>query len=322
MSEATFTRADDKSQVLAATTISARAVVQIPSGELGFLDDGDSVATGEYTDDVRSGAKATINKTTGVVLLAGQEGFWDDSARQVTYKRVNDRDRSAGVVVSDAASAALTALVDLNKRCAAHLDLLNQPCNSTPVGTSAAGGFGYPVRLGGSERLALTSTSEAQKVELISVDGVAVDAGWIAEFELRVESVGSGTAPDLSVGVADGTHATDADSIVTSAFIHMNGNDASLFAECDDGTNETNATDTTIDVTAGTAVANRVHILIDGRDLSSLKFYVNGARVLTGTTFSMAAASGTLFLLAHLEKTSAADTFVVHVDKGRLWIAD
>ncbi len=324
MSEATFTRNSDKAQVLASATISGRQVYQLPSGELAFLDDDDAISSGSYTDEMRSGAKATVNKTTGVVLLAGQEAFWDDSANQITYRQVNDRDRSAGVVVEDAASAALAALIDLNKRPAAHRCLITKPTITSPTGTHATGntGFGFPLSGGGSFRLLLSSTNEAQKVERIGVDGIDATAKWIWEGEIRVESVGVGTAPDFSIGMASESHATDMSSATTLALFHMDGNDTSLWAETDDNTTDTAPVDTTVDVTAGTSVSVRRHLMIDGRDKTSVKFYIDGVRVNSGTTYNMAAIAGTIYPIAHLEKTAAADVFIVHVDKSRVWIAE
>jgi len=126
-----------------------------------------------------------------------------------------------------------------------------------------------------------------------------------------------GAAADFNIGAASATHGTDADSIATSAFIHLDGASNNINAECDDGTNETAATDTTIDLTAGTPFT----VWIDMRDLASIKYYVNGARVNSGTTFSMAAASGTLYLLAHLEKTTGTDTYDVKVNYLRARIS-
>lgn len=322
MAEATFVRKPDVAQVLADATIDAGQLVYLPSGEVGFLDATAPVSSGEYTDDMRSGAKVTLEKTTSVVMLAGQDAYWDASANKYTYKPVSDRDVRVGVNVDDVTSAAITGVVDLNKPSTACRNLLKDAAISVYVGTPAAGGFGYPVRMGGSATLALTSTSEAQKIDILGVDGFDVTGGWILDIWWRVESVGSATAPDLSLGIASGTNATDADAIATSAFFHMNGNDLSIFVETDDATTDSGSIDTTINATAGTAQTVRVHGTIDGRDLTSVKFYIDGARVNSGTTFNMALASGTVYLLAHLEKTASADTFIVHLDKAELRLAD
>ena len=116
----------------------------------------------------------------------------------------------------------------------------------------------------------------------------------------------------------DGTGAI-ADAIAEHCFLHIDGNSTNLNLQSKDGTTTVAATDTTLDYTAGSAVANRVHLLIDGRNLASLRIFINGVRALAGTTFRLDNAASTLFLLAHLEKTSAATVFEVDVDLLRLW---
>ena len=322
MSEARYVRSDDLFKLQAEATIDAYSVIQLPTGEAAFLDAAAPVSSGAYTDQLRTRGKATVVKATGFVALPGQDAWWDHSANNVTYKRVNDRDFRVGVFAEDAASAAISCVVDLNKARCDLIDVNRDPCLSTTAGTAAAGGFGRALRVGGSHKLLLSSTSEAQKVDLLSVDGVAPGAKWIAEAVIRVISDGAGTTPDFSIGLANGTHATDADSITESCFLHLDGNAADIFAESDDGTTEVAATDTTINYTEGSAVANRVHVLFDGRDLADIQVYVNGSLVLGSTVFKLDAATGPLFLLAHLEKTSSADVYEVDIDTLRLWTSE
>lgn len=320
--EATYTRAAETFQLLTAATLSAGQLIQLPTGEAGFLDSKLAVSSGAYTPDLRTSGKATVVKQTGIVLLAGQEVFWDWSANQLTNLPVNDRDFSAGVVCEDAASGAITALIDLNKKGRYKLDALRGPSLSTTVGTVAAGGFDRVRTVGGCAKLLLSATSEAQKVDLLSVDGMLPGACWIAEAMIRVTSNGTGGAQDFNVGVANGTNATDADSITEAAFFHIDGNALKINAASRDGTTTVAITDTTTVFVAGSAVANRVHLTIDGRDLTNLKLYVNGVQVLSATAFKLDHAAGPLFLLAHLEKTIAADTFEIDVDALRVWTSE
>lgn len=322
MSEARYVRSDDLSKLQAEATIDAYAVIQLPTGEAAFLDANAPVSAGAYTDQLRSAGKATVVKAAGFVALPGQDAFWDHSANAVTYKKVNDRDFRVGVFVEDATSGQISAVVDFNKPRRDLIDLVRDAFLSVPVGTQAAGGFGYPQRIGGTHKLRLSSTSEAQKVDLLSVDGFDPSARWIAEAVFRVANDGAGSAPDFNIGVANGTHATDADSITESCFVHLDGNAADILAESDDGTTEVAATDTTVNYTEGSAVANRVHVLIDGRDLADIQIYVNGSLVLGSTVFKLDAATGPLLLLAHLEKTSAADVYEVDVDTLRVWTSE
>lgn len=324
MAEATYTRSDDKSLALASATIDVRQVFQLKTGEAAFLDATAAVSSGAYTDNLRSRGKVTVPKATGVVLVPGQDAWWDYSAGNVTYKKVNDRDYRIGLVAEDATSNAITCVVDLNKPRADLIDVHRDGCLSTTAGTVAAGGLDRARRIGGCTKLLLSSTNEAQKVDLLSVDGFDVTAHWIVEGSFRVVSDGAGTTPDFNIGVANGTHATDAESITEFCGLHLDGNAADIFAASRDGVSTAIAstTDTTINYTEGSAVANRVHFLLDGRDPADVQIYINGALVLSSTVFDIDSAAGPLCLLAHLEKTAAADTYEIDIDMLRCWISE
>ena len=306
-------------------TLDYTPTAAVSGGEVVQLADGQD---GRPPVDIASGALGaaetegvwTVAKTASMVFLQGGPVWWDHSANKAHFKQVSDRDFYLGVAYDDAASADTTMKVILNARPQYKTTIEEGAYQSVLAGTAAAGGFGYPVRLGGAQVFELTATNEAQKVDALSVQGWSVSANAIVEGAFRVLSDGAGTVVDVSIGVASATHATDADSIAESAFIHLDANNTNINAECDDGTNETAATDTTTDYTEGTALASRVEFWIDMRDLSSLKFYVEGARVLSGTTFNMSAAAGPLFLLVHVEKTASTDTYKIAVDWLRVRI--
>lgn len=255
-----------------------------------------------------------VTKTTSMAFLEGGRVFWDHSANKAHFKKVNDRDFYLGTAAFDQLTESATYVyVNLNNRQHIAVDLALDPYLSVLAGTAALNGFGYPYREGGGLRFNITATSEAQKVDALSLDGFSYASNPIVDLAFR-GAVGSGSASDFSLGVANASHATDADSITDSAFIHLNGNDLNIYAECDDGTNETAATDTTIDYVATAVLGSRVECWIDLRDMSSIKFYVDGARVNSATTFSMAASTATLYLLAHLEKTTGTETASIIVD--------
>lgn len=143
-----------------------------------------------------------------------------------------------------------------------------------------------------------------------------IDQNPIFECRLGIYDIGDNAALDINFGLASDTHATDADSIAESAFFHLDGNDLSLCCECDDGTNQTAATDTLVDLVDDTFYDFK----IDVTDKSDIKFYyravgaTNWTRLLASTTFSMAAATGTLTPIVHVEKTSDNTTADVRVD--------
>lgn len=292
-------------------TYSAGDVIQMKGGRAGVLTQ--DCVSGQVIGVYVSGT-FTVQKTTSMVLLQGGRVYWDYSANLAHYKKVNDRDFLMGSAAEDATSAATTVKVQLNVNPVYDLDINRDPCLSVTAGTAAAGGFGYPVRLGGANILELTATNEAQKVDLMSADGFATGANAIVEFAFRVISDGAGSAVDVSLGVANGTHATDADSITESVFVHLDANNTNINAESDDGTTEVAATDTTLDYTEGSAIASRVEVWMDMRDPADVQIYVNGALVLGSTVFGVGAAAGPWFLLAHVEKTSSTDTYKLAVD--------
>lgn len=78
------------------------------------------------------------------------------------------------------------------------------------------------------------------------------------------------------------------------------------------------STDSTLDYTEGT----RFEVWMDFRDPASVKIYVNGAQVLTGTTFNVNASVATWKPLVHVEKTSSTDTYEIDVEWLRARFAE
>jgi hypothetical protein len=321
--DASFTtRGSNDNRLTAAAAVAVGEVRQLADGRAAVLA-GDLAVSSGSPAAFQSAGQVVATKTAGIALLDGGRAYWDHSANAVTFRKVNDRDFYLGLVVGDAASADTTCTVNLNLPPRPTIDLLRDGALCVPVGTQAVGGFGYPVNTGGVPGLLLTATSEAQKVDLLSVDRVAVAANPIAEFVIRIEANGSTSDVDLNVGLANGTHATDADAIAEAVLFHVDGGALDLKAQSKDGTTTVAATDTTVDATAGSAVANRVEFWIDVRDPASVKLYVDGVRVLSGTTFRLDNAVGPLGLLVHLEKTAGTATAgPVYLDRAELRTAE
>jgi hypothetical protein len=162
--------------------------------------------------------------------------------------------------------------------------------------------------------MAFSTTAEAQKLDILSKYGWILAANAIVEGGFTVVDDGSGAAIDFNIGFGSATHASDADAIATSCFLHLDGNDLNLFAESDDGTTEVAATDTTVNIVLGTPV----HFVMDARDPADVQIYVNGVLQLTASVFNINANTATLFLLAHLEKSSDAMVGEYYVDYLRV----
>lgn len=257
-------------------------------------------------------------KTASIVMLKGMPAYWDHSANKVHFKKVNDRDFYLGIVAADAAGADTTVDININVNPRWTLDALAGDGGnlSVPTGTKAAGAFGYPKPLGKSLYLELTATNEAQCIDVLTVDRVAIAANPIVQAIFRIPTNGT-SVTDFNIGVANGTSTTDADAITESVFCHVDGGSTNLALESDDGTTEVAATDSTIDFTAGSAVANRVEVWFDLRNPADIQIYIDGILMLGSTVFTLGAGTGPIGLLAHLEKTSSTETAVVVIDALR-----
>lgn len=302
---ATFVRERRDIRKTAAAAIIANEIHQLPSGLAGYKKGLAAASTGDATAWETEG-QVIIPKTVNVVFVDGQRVYWDRSAGSATYWPGSDRDFFIGHCVGDPAAADANMTVNLNEKPAYQIELQKGGWQTTVVKT-VVGSTTVEVpdlkMRGGSAYLLFGTTAEAQKVDLLSMLGFAVDSNWTVEGFFDVADDGDAAAIDFNIGVANGTHPSDADAITESCFLHLDGNDLNLFAESDDGTTEVAATDTTVNIVLGTGV----HFVIDGRNPADIQIIVNGALVLGATVFKLDAATGPLKLLAHLEK-SADDT--------------
>lgn len=300
-------------------TLDYTAAVAVTGGEVIQLADGRAAVA---VQDIAAGATGAVMtegvydvaKTASIVFLDGGRVFWDHSANAAHFKPVNDRDFHVGVAVGDAASAATTVRVNLNVRQSVTIDALNGPSLSVATGTQALGGFLPPQLAGRSRGLTLTATNEAQCVDLLSVDRVAVGSNPILEAIFRPAANGSTNAVDFSIGFANGTSTTDADAVTEHCLVHIDGGSTAINAQSKDGTTTVTATDTTKTISAGSAVANRTEVWMDARDPADVQIYIDGVLVLGSTVFALGAATGPLGALAHLEKSTGTAT------AGPFWI--
>lgn len=314
MAEATlYAKGDCLRDYTPAAALTAGAVVQLPDGIVGIpANDIAATAKGAVTIE----GIFTVAKTASVVILDGAEVYWDHSANSATYAPANDRDFYLGRAVGDAASADTTLKVDINKRPNYVIDLHESAWDHVPVLTSGTPSLAM---VGGTARAAFSATAEAQKLDLLSKRSFPVASNWILDAIVEVSTNADADVGDLNIGVANGTHASDADSITESVFVHLDmGGSLNILAESDDGTTEVAATDTTIDWVVGTPF----HLSIDGRNETDIQIYINGALVLSGTVFTLADATGPLKALFHLEKSSNDSPGVVELDRLTVRIAE
>jgi hypothetical protein len=298
--------------ITVAAAASAGELRQGPDGRAYYLKSQSGAAINDANVKYVDNGQVTVTKTAGIVILDGGRVYWDRSARAAHYKQVDDQDFYAGVAVGDAASADTTMTLKLNVEQSRKICSARDPFTSTIIGTQALGGLGI-IRRGGAHNLELDATNEAQKLDLLSKDGFGIASNAIVEGAFNVISDGAGTVVDVSIGVANASHATDASSATRRMYVHLDANSVNINAESSDGTTTVAITDTTIDYTEGVGNANRVEFWMDFRTPGDAQLYINGSLVLASTVFAMTLAA-TLYLLCHIEKTASTDTYEFDLD--------
>lgn len=298
-----------------ASTCASGEVRQMPDGRAGVRTGLNSQVSGEVAGFATAGV-FKILKSTSVVFLPGQAVWYDPTNNYATYAMAGKT--AAGfflglcVDLDTVAAATTTVTVDLNQNVSRNM-IEPKVDGGVSVKTAAAGAPTI-TDVPGFTEFTLAATNEAECVDLLSYSSVPTAGDAICEFELQVISL-STSAVDLNVGLASATTTTDADAIANSLFLHFDGGDNNIDAESDDGTTEVAATDTTLDWVAGTPF----FVQMDTRDPASCKIYINGARVLSATTFVLTAATGPLKFLFHLVKTSSTATAAVRLGKPRVY---
>jgi len=276
------------------TAVTAGEVRQLPDGRAGFAPN--AIAASEKGALTVDGI-VEVAKTTSMVMLKGSRVFWDASANKAHLLQVTaTTDFYFGIVQETAASNATTVKVAINADPRYTISL-GDGFWSVPVLTA---GLATEI-IGHAEGVSLIfdTTAEAQKMDALSTLGIPVSTPCLVEAEICINLDGDDAAFDLNVGLANATHATDADSITESLFIHMD-NGLDIKAESDDGTTEVAATDTTVNAVVGVPFLAQWDLTDD----EDIQLYINGVNVLGSTVFKLDKATGPLKLLAHMEKTS------------------
>jgi predicted RecA/RadA family phage recombinase len=296
------------------STLTVTAGAAYTAGQVIQLNDGraavptSAVASGDAGGFTTCGV-FRLAKTASVVVLDGAPIWWDHSANTATPVPplvAGDRDFYVGCAIGDQTAAATVVDVALNIEPCYIIDLHRDPGDTAIVKTvvgSTTVEVPNLINRGGAAVANFGTTAEAQKVDWLSVRSFALASNWILEAVVEVVANADADVGDLNIGVANGTHASDADSITESCFFHYDmGGSLNILCESDDGTTEVAATDSTKDWAVGVPD----YLVLDGRDPSDVLFYVNGVEVLNATANlgNIAAATGPLKALFHLEKTS------------------
>lgn len=294
--EAQFVQCGESIDWTADADYSAGDVIQLPDGRAGVVSV--DVASGNVVGVYVSGI-FKMAKTTSMVMLIGSWLYWDHSANKCHLLHGGDKDFFLGSATEDGTSAGTTIKVNLNIK-SVYTASLENGFKAVKIETA-----GFVMDCGAGKygcNLAFSATAEAQKADALSFDRLSVAAvgNSIVDALISINDNGDATAMDVNIGIANGTHATDADSITEALFAHFDGNDVKINLASRDGTTTVASTDTTITYTEGTPFL----VQWDCRDLTDIQTYVNGVLALPSTVFKLNAATGPLMCLAHLEKSS------------------
>jgi predicted RecA/RadA family phage recombinase len=297
MPEAAYKQNGNAIDFTPTAAVLAGEVIHLPDGRAGVAIT--DVAAGELGAFQVSGIVEVL-KTLTMVMLKGSRVFWDHSASKAHLLfGANTADYYLGVVQETAASAATTVKVALNVE--PHYTLaLRDGFTAVPIPAITANPQGMMFAHGNGVSMVFDTAAEAEKFDALSTRGIAVGTPGILHALINIVENGDASAFDLNVGMANASHATDADSITESLFVHIDGASLNINLESDDGTTEVAATDSTVDAVVGTPFL----VQFDLTDDEDIQVYINGVNVLPSSVFKLNAATGPLKLLAHMEKSA------------------
>lgn len=169
--------------------------------------------------------------------------------------------------------------------------------------------------INGIARLPLDVTSEAQESGLTFGDqrSFVLNQGLICESRVALSTLP--TLLGIAVWGMAGNKNAVANTVAESAWFRANG-DGVILVETDDTTLEQNSIATGVTVTAGQFKIYR----IDFTTITDVKFYIDGVRVASGTTFDMSTVAALkLQPYYHIAKASGAGLGVMDVDSICVW---
>lgn len=313
MPEAFLYKAGDTIQFTTVAAVVTGEVLQTPEGRAGVAV---SAAAAAAVVNCQIEGIFKMAKTDLEIYVPGQRLYWDASASKVTaVPPITAADFFVGCAVDDAAASDTECKVDLNKDWEGSVD---QRKATFAVASTLTAGDPRVTQVGGGARFVIDATSEAQMISALSHKAVGLDSDWIFLAEVVIDAA-AGSATDISIGVADGSHASDFQSVATLCTIHVDGASQDILVQSDDGTTDVAPIDSNLNWTAAVPFA----LAIDGRDPADIKVYVNGIReTATGTTLALAAAASGLKACVHIEKTTGTNTADVTVANMKIMTGD
>jgi hypothetical protein len=168
----------------------------------------------------------------------------------------------------------------------------------------------------GQVALTLAATSEAELAGLSWNDKqtLILNQGLNIEFRFQLSVLPSTSSSIAALGLAAAHNAT-LDSVATSAWFRADGSGA-ITVECDDTTNETSKVATGVTLLTTDWCIGR----IDCSVITDVKFYINGNRVASSTTFDMSTTpTVALQPYARISKASGTSVGTVTIDYVKWW---
>lgn len=172
----------------------------------------------------------------------------------------------------------------------------------------------------GAFQLLHDAQDELQKITLYGGDSIHIPVGKnpFLECRIKINMAGATMSADqrFVCGLASARNAT-LDSIVTHAWVRMEGADLTLFTEADDGTTDTDDQDSTL-----AFVDNTWHwFLFDLDDLAAVKVWADldgGGYVQCGAPLSIPVATGNLQFFMELQRDTSTEAEDLQVGSIRV----
>jgi hypothetical protein len=181
--------------------------------------------------------------------------------------------------------------------------------------TSSAGTPTYTTVNGGGLTATLASTSEVENVCIYQKDILTFDINELQFIEMLVKVGSISSATSLAFGLA-GARSDTLDSVAQNCWFRMEGgtSTSNVVVETDDGTTDND------DVATGATLSTTLKLfrIEFFAGVSDIRFFIDNARVASGTTFSMSAYTGALQPFIQLQKTAATSTPSVTIAKVKI----
>ena len=167
-------------------------------------------------------------------------------------------------------------------------------------------------------RLYLAATAEDEDAVLYHGDNRTFDIDNGLIFETKIDVAALPTLTAEGVWGMCGDHDLDNDTVAESAWFKLDGSGAVVVETDDDGAINNDDVATGVTVVPGTPNIYR----IDFTNLANVKFFIDGVRVATGTTFDLSVLTGATAVLQpyfDLDKTGDAGRGTLDIDYVKIW---